>query len=119
LKRLKSGFNISPTSDNENATFLKSMASKMTDLEKYVVLELDEIYVNSSMQYRGEKLCGIAENQNSSTQEAKTIQAFLISSAFGNFKSVVSLTPVKNLVGALRINTKEYCTCYVLSFENY
>jgi hypothetical protein len=98
LKRLKSGFNISPTSDNENATFLKSMA-RMTDLEKYVVLQLDEIYVNSSMQYRGGKLCGIAENQNSSTQEAKTIQAFLISSAFGNFKSVVSLTPVKNLVG--------------------
>jgi hypothetical protein len=51
------------------------------------------------MQYRGGKLYGIAENQNSSTQEAKTIQAFLISSAFGNFKSVVSLTPVKNLVG--------------------
>jgi hypothetical protein len=99
LKRLKSGFNISPTPDKENATFLKSMASKMTDLEKYVVLQLDEIYVNSSMQYRGGKLYGIAENQNSSTQEAKTIQAFLISSAFGNFKSVVSLTPVKNLVG--------------------
>jgi hypothetical protein len=70
LKRLKSGFNISPTPDNENATFLKSMASKMTDLEKYVVLQLDEIYVNSSMQYRGGKLYGIAENQNSSEGES-------------------------------------------------
>jgi hypothetical protein len=34
-------------------------------------------------------------------QEAKTFQAFLIASAFGKFKSVVSLTSVKNLTGEL------------------
>jgi hypothetical protein len=67
------------------------------------------------------KILNKKKKKNSSTQEAKTIQAFLISSAFGNFKSVVSLTPVKNLVGEelYELTQKKYCTCYVLWFENY
>jgi hypothetical protein len=73
----------------------------MNNLEKYVILQLDEIYINSSLHYRGGKLFGTPENKNSNAEEAKTFQAFLIASAFGKFKSVVSLTPVKNLTGEL------------------
>jgi hypothetical protein len=81
--------------------FLKGISNKMNNLEKYVILQLDEIYINSSLHYRGGKLFGIPENKNSNAEEAKTFQAFLIGSAFGKFKSVVSLTPVKNLTGEL------------------
>jgi hypothetical protein len=37
----------------------------MNNLEKYVILQLDEIYINSSLHYRGGKLFGIPENKNS------------------------------------------------------
>jgi hypothetical protein len=55
----------SPRSKNENQNFLKGISNKMNNLEKYVILQLDEIYINSSLHYRGGKLFGIPENKNS------------------------------------------------------
>lgn len=97
LKRLKSSFKISPDTEKENIRYLKTLCGKLNDLEKIVILQIDEIYVNPSIQYRSGKLSGIAKNASTDCEQARTIQAFLISSAFGNFKSIASLVPVKKL----------------------
>lgn len=100
LKRLKSSFKISAETEIENVRYLKSLCENLSDLEKQVVLQVDEIYVNPSLQYRSGRLSGIAENDTTNCEQARTIQAFLIASAFGNFKTVVSLVPVKKLTSS-------------------
>ena len=65
----------------------------MTGIERYVILTLDEIYVNLSVQYKGDELTGQATNNTN--LEARTIQASMVHSAFGSFQEIVSLTPIK------------------------
>ena len=105
LQRLSSSFNISANSTEENEHFLKAKIKTLTEREKYVVLQLDEIYVKSRAEYKGGQILGYAENN--SVVEARTIQAFLISSAFGYFKEVMSLHPVKNITGEDLLNITE------------
>lgn len=59
----------------------------------FFFLQIDEIYVKKKVDYKNGKLYGFAEN-DTGTEAARTIVGVLISSAFGNFKDVVSLTPV-------------------------
>jgi hypothetical protein len=57
---------------------------------------LDEIYVKESVEYISGKLKRFAQNSNQ-LEEAKTIQAFLISALFSNYEYLVNLTPVKSM----------------------
>jgi hypothetical protein len=59
---------------------------------------LDEIYVKESVEYISGKLKRFAQNSNQ-LEEAKTIQAFLISALFSNYEHLVNLTPVKSMTG--------------------
>ena len=97
LQKLASNLNVSPTSEKENIHFLHVMTSKLADIDKFVILSLDEVYVNPSLEYKNGKLVGQAVNN--CLEEARTIQAFMVHSAYGSFKEVVSLTPVKALTG--------------------
>lgn len=66
-----------------------SMTKKLTQRERYVVLQLDKIYVNQAYSYRYGHLYGAEQNTDSNA--AKTVQAYLITSAFGRFKQVAVL----------------------------
>lgn len=56
---------------------------------------IDEIYTESSLQYKSEKIVGFAEND--SNVLSKTVLAFMIKSSFGKYKEICKLIPVKNL----------------------
>ncbi len=98
LKQIKSSINVSPTEKSRNISYLTAISKNLTELEKIVILQLDEIYINSSIMYSGGQLIGFAENSENLC-ESRTIQAFLISSLFGNMKNICNLVPVKNLNG--------------------
>nr|CAI5862419.1 unnamed protein product [Callosobruchus analis] len=74
LKQITSEFNISPIID-------KSRSKK-----KIVCLLIDEIFIKTGLQYKAKNVTGFAENNP--TRLAKTVQTFMISSAFSNFKEV-------------------------------
>lgn len=57
-------------------------------------LLLDEIYVDSKIEYKGNVITGYASNN---VEAAKTIQSFMINSTFGRMTEVVKLIPVKNM----------------------
>jgi len=77
--------------------YLRLKAQSLTDREKYVVLQIDEIglRVMQSLQYQGGRITGVAEN--ATTEQANSIQAFLIASMAGSLREIVSLVPVKQL----------------------
>lgn len=92
-----------------NKHFLQIKCDTLQEREKYVVLQLDEIYVKRKIDYKNGKLFGHAKNGDM-VEAARTIVAVLISSAFGNFKEVVMLRPVNKVTGdELTTLIKESC----------
>lgn len=84
--------------EHEQMRYLRFKAQSLTDREKYVVLQIDEIHVMQSLQYRGGRITGLAEN--ATTEQANSIQAFLIASMAGSLREIVSLVAVKQLTSA-------------------
>jgi THAP domain/Transposase protein len=96
LKKLSSVLSVELGNDREEQSrYLHFRASQLTDQERYVVLQLDEIHVNPSLSFKGGAVTGVAFNTDH--DQAHSIQAFMISSLFSKFKDIVSLTPVKCL----------------------
>ncbi|XP_049796730.1 uncharacterized protein LOC126213147 [Schistocerca nitens] len=98
IQQLSSSLKICPTNKSQNAHFLKIVVDKLDEREKFVILQVYEIYVKPCIQFKGGKLHGYAENNAPS--EARTVLAFLTSSLYGSFKEVVHLVPVKQLSGS-------------------
>ena len=69
--------------------------------ERLVNVQLDEIYVKSKLQYKGEKLIGQADN--SDLEAATRIQGFMLSSIRSKNKDVISLIPVE------KMNSEQLC----------
>ena len=84
------------SSEHEQMRYLRLKAQSLTDPEKYVVLQIDEIHVMQSLQYRGGHITGVAEN--ATTEQANSIQAFLIASVAGSLREIVSFVPVTQLM---------------------
>lgn len=101
LKCLTASFNINPDSNRNNNNYLTHV-SKLTENEKFVAILIDEIYVDPSLQYKKNHVVGFAENDELST--ARTVQAFMITSIFGNFKEICRLTPVKCMKSDFLLN---------------
>lgn len=99
LLQLSRAFGVAVDNSSNNEHFLRMQCDKLVDREKFVVLQLDEVYVKRKVDYKNGKLYGFAENGDELTA-AKTILAILISSAYGNFKEVAALRPVQKLTGA-------------------
>ena len=97
LQNLSSNFDINIKNETSNKRFLKFMTQSLSELEKIVILTMDEIYVKPFVTYKTGCLTGMSENRVDDA--ARTIQAFMVHSAFGNFKEIVALTPVQNLDG--------------------
>lgn len=103
LTQLTRKCEVSVDNQNHNEHFLKMKCRSLPEREKFITLQLDEIYVKKKIDYKCGKLYGYAENENEVTvaepQAAKTILAFLIASSFGHLKEVAALRPVNLLTG--------------------
>ena len=76
-------------SGEDHAKYLELVASKLSDREKYVILQSDEIHVRAGYSYKGSSIVEAASNV--SHEAAQTVQAFMISSLFGASKEIVSI----------------------------
>ena len=65
----------------------------LSDLEKNVILMIDEVYTSSRIEYDNGKFVGYTEDG----KVAKTILAFMVKSVCGHYEDVVSLFPCDNL----------------------
>jgi hypothetical protein len=98
LRRISTVLNVSAgNNSNDQFNYLTLCASRLSERERYVCLQLDEIHVNPSYSYKSGTLSGAA--LNSSASQAHSVQAFMVSSIFGTAKEIVSLNPVKNITG--------------------
>lgn len=93
LQQISSTLNVSCNSTH----YLKEMSKSLPQNNKYVFLLIDEIYVNSCLSFKSQNILGFAENNTN--ELARTVQTFMITSCFGNFKEIVKLLPVKKMTG--------------------
>lgn len=101
LQKLSAVFNFSPgiqSNDHEQMRYLKFKADGLSQREKFVVLQVDEMHVTQGFNYKGGRITGVAEN--SKNDQANAIQAFLISSVAGSMREIVALVPVKQSTSA-------------------
>lgn len=96
LQHLSSNMDISPENNVNNEHYLYNISSTLTSREKVVILLIYEIDVTAKLDYRAKRVAGYALNSN---ELVKTILAFMICSAFGNFSEIVKLLPVYNITG--------------------
>lgn len=96
LRKLTAIFDVNPGIDSlDHANYIKLKSSKLTEMQRHVVLQLDEIHVNANLAFAGGAITGAALNTEQVL--AHSVQAFMISSLFCNEKEVVALCPVKDL----------------------
>jgi hypothetical protein len=83
---------------------LRERCNSLKPVGKVVSVLFDEINVQGKVSYSGGRLEGIALDENK-VVNAVRIQAFMITSVFGNYEDIVALYPVKN---STAINLKEW-----------
>jgi hypothetical protein len=103
LEKVSASFNVSATNESGTKNLFKHLVKDLTEDQKYVNIQVDEIHIRESVEYKNGKLYGIAANDKAET--AKTVVAFLVSSCFGSFKEVARLVPVKQLSGSFLADT--------------
>lgn len=79
--------------------YLRSLCKTLNEREKVVALIIDEIHTKSTFTYKQDGFKGLAENPVPRSDHAKTIQAFMIASVFGNFHQIAKLVPVSGCDG--------------------
>jgi hypothetical protein len=94
LQQISSSFNVSPNIADNNEHYLSFVTQHLTEIERKMYLLIDEIYIAAHAQYKSQIITGFAENREE--ELATTVMSFMISSAFGRFKEIVRLVPVKN-----------------------
>ena len=98
LIQLTQSLSVSVEDVKENKYFLKQRAGTLNDREKYIVMQIEKIYVKSKLDYKNSKVYGYAESSaENNLQAARTIYVIFVSSAFGHFLEVVSLKLVKKI----------------------
>src|SRR5277367_3208520 len=68
-----------------DCNYLKLRVSQLSNLQRYVLLMIDEIYINGRVEYVHGQVYGKEEDGS----KAKTILAFMIKSLMGKYKDVV------------------------------
>ena len=76
-----------------NLQYLKEKFKHLNEHEKLIGVMMDEIYVKPEAEYSGGKIIGKAIN---SSDNAKTLQVFMISSVFSKQKDILGLFPMMN-----------------------
>jgi len=96
VKRLSSVFSLSGgLQESDHFLYLKHKAQLMEPHERHVMLLLDEIYVKPKTTYKGGSLTRMASNIPS--EQASTVQTFMLCSLLSANKDVAAMVPVKNL----------------------
>ena len=96
LRKLSSIFNVNLNAhDTGHITYLREKAKVLQEHERHVILMLDEIHVTPKTTYKGGELMGVA--CNTTTEEATTVQTFMICSVLSKNKDVAAMLPVKGL----------------------
>jgi hypothetical protein len=93
LRKLMAPFSVS-TDIEKGSDYLHVKCRALSERERIVAIQMDEIYVKSLLSYSGGQIVGTTTN---STESATTVQAFLISSVFGSYSEVVGLVPMKKM----------------------
>ena len=78
-----------------NVTYLKGKNKNLSSHDKIVSLLIDEIHVKPSVLYKNKTITGFASNKPK--EEAKAMQAFMISSIFSSYKEIINLVPVARM----------------------
>lgn len=95
LRRIANYQDLNPNNKSSNLNYIKTVAANLPEQEKYVVVQIDEIYSNPVVNFWHE-LTGFAENKD---EVATTVMGVLVSSSFGRMKEVVNLIPTKDPLG--------------------
>lgn len=69
-----------------NINYFREAAKNLKQEELVLTVMVDEIYPDSNVTYKAERLKGFAENPKGVNEVAKTVQAFMVNSMFGSFK---------------------------------
>ncbi|KFM76100.1 hypothetical protein X975_20538, partial [Stegodyphus mimosarum] len=83
------------TSNETDSKYVKGKAKKLLEHEKLVNLLIDEVHVKKKVNYKGKTLIGFAENFEGI--EATSVQSFMISSLFSDYKDIIALVPVNKM----------------------
>lgn len=95
LQKLTRFQDVDPSKKSSNLSYLKKIMSHLSNQEKFVIIQIDEIYSNPQVNYWNQ-LTGFAEN---SDEVATTVLGVLVSSCFGRMKEIVNLIPMKDATG--------------------
>lgn len=93
--KLISRFSLNKCSMLGSIEYLKTKQKFLNDYELIVNLQLDEIYIEQQLNFKGDSVYGYSENDRSKI--AKTAQVFMVSGILSKYKDVVSIVPVYNL----------------------
>lgn len=95
-KRLKG------TSGLDNSTYLKMRVKKLNELERSVILMIDEIYIAKRVEYTAGEIQGLTADGT----VASTLLCFMVKSLTSKYKDLVAIYPVNKLTAS-----KQY-ECY-------
>lgn len=87
--------NVDPLDSASNMNYMKIIERNLTDEEKFISIQIDEIYSNPEVSYWN-RLTGFAKN---SDDVVTTVLGIMISSCFGKMKEIVNLIPLKDATG--------------------
>lgn len=92
FRKLTYGVGQSVNNKVLNEKYLFNQSGKLNDHEKIISLKFDEIQIKKRLDFRGDNLFGVAENESNAA--AQHVQAFMIRSLKSNYKEIVRLVPV-------------------------
>ena len=111
--------------ENEYLSVLKEFSSTFKDLERHVILQMDEVHIRSDASYKGGKIIGSIDHPE---DPPTTVFSIMVSSLMTKFSTIVRLVPLGSSSAAAllpivikTISDIESCNLYVdaICTDNY
>ena len=81
----------------DNDKYFNNTVAHLNELDKLVVLQFDEMYIDKKFEYRQDGIHGYCENRNGNNGLAQSVLGIMISSMCTKYREVVRLIPVAHL----------------------